>query len=708
MASRVAGGVATIRPENWLISTPVNSLSIQNKNRLFPRVTLLPLPKLNICFQNWLIKDWETGLYNLNQVLQYSLQFIPVMSAVNQVLAKIPTEQIIFRVTQLAQNPYDWNLLRFASASIEAELKSNFMETLVNFPLFFFIPKNCKQRVKDKFIADIRLDTSARSTAAGFWYLHEKKPDKATEAFAVVRDLLYGEEVFILAQTLAVFQEAKTPNNIAHLTIPNFPTENLLRPTTWQTMNSLRRVVEDIKLIQHSVSRNTKSFAYSRAIGELTEVIDNQDTILEAERALIVDIAETWKQSLERIGKEIGNVTITQPVRNPYVIGNPVTGGLFVGREDILRQLEALWITGNQLQSVVLYGHRRMGKTSILVNMANCTGAGVKVIYINLQRLGAVSQGVAEVLMAISDEIATAFNILAPDDDTFLKLPQRTFERYLKQVIANMSYKGLVIALDEFETIEELIQRGQIEPSFMSSLRGLVQMNPEKIAFAFAGLHTLEEMTADYFQPFFASVINIHVSFLNKGATKTILANPIPDIPSLSTTSDTPSLIRGARGDRNPENQEFLLDYTGEALDLIYFLTSGQPYLVQLIGFQLVRNYNDRVFEQNISHSNTFTVEDVEAVINQNFFQQGRYYFEGVWGQAAQDAPGQRDIIRALAPNSEGLSLDHLESVTGLERKTLETAISVLIRHDVITETEQEGNYRIIVELFRRWVLDFA
>ncbi len=216
---------------------------------------------------------------------------------------------------------------------------------------------------------------------------------------------------------------------------------------------------------------------------------------------------------------------------NPYVIGNPVTGSLFIGREDILRQLEELWITGNQLQYVVLYGHRRMGKTSILINIANSTGAEIKVIYVNLQRLGAVSQGVAEVLMAISDEIATAFKIESPDDDAFLKLPQRTFERYLKQVIAYMPYRGLIIALDEFETIEELIQQGQIDPGFMGFLRGLVQMSP-KIAFAFAGLHTLQEMTADYFQPFFASVIPIRVSFLNPGATKTILANPT--IPPLS------------------------------------------------------------------------------------------------------------------------------------------------------------------------------
>ena len=340
-----------------------------------------------------------------------------------------------------------------------------------------------------------------------------------------------------------------------------------------------------------------------------------------------------------------------------------------------------------------------MGKTSILVNVANCTGSEIKVIYVNLQRLGAVSQGVAEVLMAISDEIATAFKIDPPDDDAFLRLPQRTFERYLKQVVASMKYRGLIIALDEFETIEELIQQGQINPGFMGFLRGLVQMNPEKIAFAFAGLHTLEEMTADYFDPFFASVIPIRVSFLNAGATKTILANPVSNIP--------PTLLRGDRDDRNPINDEaaneFLLDYTGEALDLIYFLTSGQPYLVQLIGFQLVRNYNDAVFEQGRSRDNTFTVEDIEAVINQKFFQQGRYYFEGVWGQAAQDSVGQQEIITALAPHPQGLSKDNLATATNLDDRTLQEALETLIRHDVIEE--QDTNYRIIVELFRRWVL---
>ncbi|ARV58842.1 hypothetical protein BZZ01_09510 [Nostocales cyanobacterium HT-58-2] len=65
----------------------------------------------------------------------------------------------------------------------------------------------------------------------------------------------------------------------------------------------------------------------------------------------------------------------------------------------------------------------------------------------------------------------------------------------------------------------------------MGYLRGLAHKS-SKIAFALAGLHTLEEMTADYFQPFYASVIPIKVGFIKAGATHQILANPaIEDFP---------------------------------------------------------------------------------------------------------------------------------------------------------------------------------
>ncbi|MFN6482377.1 MULTISPECIES: helix-turn-helix domain-containing protein [unclassified Nostoc] len=242
---------------------------------------------------------------------------------------------------------------------------------------------------------------------------------------------------------------------------------------------------------------------------------------------------------------------------------------------------------GNQLQSVVLYGHRRMGKTSILLNAANCLGSQIQLAYFNLLRLGDSPQGVGEVLMAICDEISQAVKLPSLTDADLLNLPYRTFERYLKQVEAKLD-GGLIIALDEFEKIEDLIEAGKIP--------------------------------------------------------------------------------------------------------------------IDCMGFQLVRGYNNFVFEQGRSRNPVFTIEDVEAVINDpEFFKRGRYYFDGVWGQAVRGAKGQQAIVQVLAPHPEGLSLDALAQSTGMNDADLQEALNTLKRHDVVEETQ--GSWRIMVELFRRWVL---
>ena len=647
----------SLRLESWLISCLFNRQTLSNTNQLGSHVTPLPLPYISYHLKNWLEQDWETGIYNANQLVKYTLQFIPVSKTIDKTLATVADAHLIYRVNQLAANPYDWKLVHFASA-----------------------PLNRKVRALSK---NIRIDTPARATAAGFWYLHEKQPAKAAEAFERVRSLLYGEEVYTLAKTLAVFQPATELNQIAGLNVPVSPQDNLLRPDTWQVLSSLVQVVEDIKSIQHSVSRTAKAFALNRAIGELTGIINTPNILPEAERELIVEIAQNWKQALERIARDIGNITVTKPVVNPYVIGDPVQGSLFAGREDIMRQLAELW-SGDRLQSVVLYGHRRMGKTSILLNISDHLNSNIKLAYINLLRLGDCSQGVGEVLMQICDGIAEVTGVEPPDDHALLKLPYRTFERYIKEVETNNN--SLIIAIDEFEKIEELIARKHIPTDFLGFLRGIVQMNP-KIALVFAGLHTLEEMTGDYFQPFFASIIPLRVGFLSLGATRQILANP-NSVESLNTT----------------ESEEFILDYTPQALEFIYHLTAGQPYLIQLIGFQLVRHYNQQMFEEGIVRNPLFSAEDVQIVINQKFFQQGRYYFEGIWGQAARDIVEQQEIIKALAPYPQGLSESDLIAQDKLKPDIFYQAIATLSRHDVVMPTDK--GWKIIVELFRQWVLN--
>ena len=663
----VAWGVAIARPENWLFAVPFTLLQRQHQNRQFPHITPIPIPYLSSQIANWLRRDWETGLHNINQLLRFTLQFIPVVKAVNRVLEETPKDQLIYRVAQLSEDPDDWDLVRFSSASLSEVMKSQVVAG-------FFIITPWKQQIKALFQTEIRLNTPARASAASFWYLHEQEPDKATEASAVVRDLLYGEEMFTLAQILAGFHQTREPAEIASLKLPPSPNPPRLRENTWQAIASLRRVIADVQLVQNSVSRSARSFALNRALGELETILDTPDIIPQAERDLIIETAKKWQESLLQVTGKIGDISIAKPVSNPYVIGDPVQGNLFVGREDIIRQLEELWVQGNNLQSVALYGHRRMGKTSILLNATNCLGAKVQVAYVNLLRVGDCSQGVGELLIAITDAIAKTVKIAPPVDKDLLDLPYLTFGRYIEQVVANIE-GGLIVALDEFEKIEELIHAGKINPDFIGFLRGILQMS-SKVALAFAGLHTLDEMTADYFHPLFASIIPIRVGFLSQGATRQVLANP---------------------------DDDFILDYKPEALDRIYELTHGQPYLTQLIGFLLVRLYNERVFEMGRPRDPIFTLEDVATVIDDpEFFTRGRYYFTGVWGQAAEGAPGQQEILTALAPDLQGMNFERLSAETGMDETSLVAALKTLERHDVVREIN--GCYCIAVELFRRWV----
>jgi hypothetical protein len=643
------------RPEAWFLSLPLIILNPANKYS-YSHITLIPIPFLSSRLANWLRRDWEVGLNNIKYLLSYTLQFIPIVRAINKVLMEIPNEQIIFRLVEVIELPDGWNIIYCFST--------------------FIIRHDCTFS-----------DIPAHTAAAGFWHLHQKTPARAVTAFAVVRSLLYGEEMYTLAKTLATFYKAKDLSDITnipvetlHVTSLQLSSENLLRPNTWRAINSFYSVVEDTQLIKASFSRTVRAFALNRAIGEVTQVIDTQDTLPQAERELIVEIAQTWKIALERLTKEVGQIAINKPVINPYIVGDPVEGEFFVGREDIMRQLEELWLMGHSIQSVVLFGHRRMGKTSILRNLSQRLGKNVKIAYINLLNSG-VAQTEGELLMALSDRIAQVINIEPPDDDKLLNLPYPTFQRFMTKVVDTLeetSLQGLIIAVDEFEVIEELITARKISPKFMGYLRSLVQMSP-KVGFVLAGLHRLEEMIADYFQPLYASFTPpIKVSFMEVGATHVILANPGVD--------------------------DFPLDYKREALNKIYELTHGQPFLVQLVGFQLVRSYNDFVFEMGYKRDPAFTVEDVEAVINDAaFFQRGRYYFEGVWSQAAQGVDGQQVVLRVLAAHPGVTANEIVGLVEDGSNAIIMAALETLRSHDVVIENQ--GRWQIAVELFRRWVL---
>jgi len=646
-------------------------------------MTWIPLPGIQSKLVAWAKRDWVQTIENTNELLAYTLQFIPVVRAWNVALEGVPREQLVFAVNQLIASPYDWDLIRFCSASLRDAMWLSALDVI------FFVPRDFKQPLAERFNAELRTDTLPRAVCAGFWLLHNQDPRSAARVFEITRGLPDGEEVYQLAHLLATAQEGKDLKTIAAFVetsrwlVSNPPSP--LRPDALKALNRLRSVALGTAVANESISRLNRAAALNRALGELTQLLDDvHQTCPHPEREIVQQIAAQWRDALGRAAAEIGQIVVAKPVENPYVIGNPVVGKQFVGREEIIKQLEELWSGAGQCPSVVLYGHRRMGKSSILQNLGQYRfGTNTVVAYCNMQRVGRVEH-TGELLYDLAVALWRACEKPGLLDKPGFPEPALAdyqqnwyarFNRFVRELDAHRNDCRFILAIDEFELIEELINEGKVEHALIGYLRGIIQTEPW-LVLALAGLHTLKEMTSNYFEPLYASVVPVRVSFLSEAALRQVIANPSEDFP---------------------------LDYDRAALDLIWQLTNGQPYLAQLIGHNLVRAFNQARFEQGQARETKFTVADVEAVITApDFFEQGSYYFNGLWTQAQQPPAHQTEILRVLAPYRDGLLFADILAQTHLDASAARTALETLQQHDVVEQVDDKWRFR--VELMRRWV----
>lgn len=453
-----------------------------------------------------------------------------------------------------------------------------------------------------------------------------------------------------------------------------------VRPSVLTALERLAYVGAEVAAYRDATSRVNRLAALARAV----EALETLDAFAAAEvdapeQALLRRIVRQWRRLVSEAGGMVGRATVSGPVVNPYVVGNPVTGALFVGREDILRRLEELWGGLGVRPSVILYGHRRMGKSSILHNIGARFGAETRVVDFNMQRVGMVNttgELLYNLALALHSALRDRAALTEPEEAAFnAHNPYTAFDQFLKQADAARGALRFIVTVDEFELLEKRIAEGQVEARLLDYWRGLIHTYPWFVL-AFAGLHTLEEMHQDYWHPLFGSVVSISISFLDAAATRRLLTDPGGDFP---------------------------LDYDLDALEAIATLTRGQPYLVQLIGHALVTRYNRQTYEACVIREARFTLADVTAVLTSSeFYREGVAYFTGVWRQAAQGAPGQQAVLRALAESAAGLSLDVLAQQTGLPPETVKAALATLRAHDVVTQTGD--GWQFSVELMRRWV----
>ena len=463
-----------------------------------------------------------------------------------------------------------------------------------------------------------------------------------------------------------------------------------IRPEVIEALQRLGPISQNIAVAQAASSRLNQLAAFARvteALEELGPFIEQ--TVVVPEKVLLLRIRNHWRTLVAQAGGRLGAQVQHNRVVNPYVAGNPVKGGLFVGRDEILGQLEELWLKPGQVDSLVLYGHRRMGKSSILQNLPHrLDPASNWVVDFNLQTINRSHTGslLFDLASKMRDAVlrhpdvqtpaTTSAEWTVPEESAFRANYQRAFSQWLDRLAPLVAGRRFIIAVDEYELLEEAMAEGSLDAQLTLYLRGVIQSR-EWFVLALAGLYTLQEQCHNYWHPLFASIKPRKVSFLSPAATRRLLTQPSDDFP---------------------------LDYTPDTLDAIYALTHGQPYLVQLIGQNIVAHYNRQVLDGERQPDQPLSLNDLEAIIaSTEFLQDGLPYYDGVWAQAnAKDSPpGQHPVLYALTTGPA--SLAHLAKLTALPVEEVTAALSTLEAHDVIN-LGNDGAYSFTVELMRRWV----
>lgn len=460
-----------------------------------------------------------------------------------------------------------------------------------------------------------------------------------------------------------------------------------IRADVLDVLNALKQIAEDVAIAENKKSlfvRQGSLLRANSALEALRQQINHtmNTAVPSPEFRLLQTIVEQWSDFVTQAGGEAGQQSQANLyLQNPYIIGTPVVGEALFGRDDILKRIaDELFTCPGQCPSIVLYGHRRMGKSSILRNLdAYLKNVNIKVVDFNMQILGHISD-TRELLYVLAQQIYRSLTptqtaqLSALERDTFIyENPYHALNSFFQTLTQLLDRQSFIIAIDEFEKIEEKIEKGHLSENLLEFLRGLTQSYPW-FSLIFAGLHTLEEMCYSYWHPFFTS-IPIRVSFL-------------PEQPAQQ-------LIMQANH----------VAYEDDVVAEIVRLTNGQPYLIQLIGHTLVTYFNRNLLARAPECDDycVFNTSDLKAVLNSDeFYSIGSAYFKGIWLQASKSSvAGQVEILRQLARSP--MSAEQLVQATGRTPQSVRSALEALQAHDVIVKSNHLFTYT--VELMRLWIV---
>jgi len=445
---------------------------------------------------------------------------------------------------------------------------------------------------------------------------------------------------------------------------PADPTSALLRDFV--------RVSQDVEAALGQESTYNQRLALSAVEARLDSLLWElpRSSLRYAER--FRPVTARWRQIIADYVHELAEaVELRQEIDSPYITGVPLTDQqkIFVGRTDIGAHIEGL-LLDRRRPPLLLYGQRRMGKTSLLNNLGRLLPSTIVPLFVDLQ--GPVSQA--------SDHAGFLYNIargmaasaqrhrnldLFPLTREVLAVdPFTRFDEWLDEVERTLGRATALLTLDEFEVLDSAIAKGRFdEEAVLGLLRHLIQHRP-RFKVLLAGSHTLDELQR--WASYLINVQVVHLSYLKEDEAHQLIERPVKD---------------------------FALRYEPEASQRVVDLTRCHPYLVQLLCAEIVALKN----EQPPAIRRLARLGDVEAAVPEAL-SHGNFFFADIQ-QDQVDAAGLA-LLRFVAAQGERVVVSR-EDLARQVPHDLDRMLNLLIRRELI-EPAGDG-YRFQVELIRRW-----
>lgn len=503
--------------------------------------------------------------------------------------------------------------------------------------------------------------------------LAERDPEQAERAF---RQLAAGRQAWAVRSAqieLAARQIGQCRDLQSIAGVHQSLGLGLLPGTASPIIQQFSEISQDVK----AALQQTSELHSRTLLGEIRNRLHrlNNDLMISSLRHAqrFVPITDHWLRILtHHLDQAAFAVQSSESLPNPYIYNTPLAANqsVFVGRADILTRIEQSMLEPSYAP-LMIYGQRRMGKTSLLLNLGRILPSSIIPAYVDFQA-SVSAKDYADLyynmIQQMQRSTARQRGVELPvvDLGMMIERPFLCFNDWLNAVETYLEKndKILLVKLDEIETLNEVFTRPQLPPEvFFNSLRNTIQHRP-RFRFVLAGSHTLAEL--QHWSNYLINSQLIKIGYLETAEARQLIERPAAN---------------------------FQLRYQPQAVQTILDLTRAHPYLVQMICHELVMLKN----AQPVGTRYLAAPADVEEAAARAL-ETGGFFFTDLISRVPEPAVA---MLRHLAGLGQAASLPASDWRAAFP-DDFDVQVGALLQRDIV-ETTSRG-YRFQVELIRRFM----